>query len=93
MCTRCISFINMVRLVRITRRMYKDIVISLRNEQYKGVLHHYFRRINQYPSLCAVRDAIFHELLIMRVPDGRFISRASDGDYYIVAEERVKLSK
>ena len=83
----------MARLVQLTRRMYKDIVISLRNEQYKGVLHHYFRRINQYPSLCAVRDAIFHELLIMRVPDGRFILRALDGDYYIVAEERVKLSK
>jgi len=83
----------MARLVQLTRRMYKDIVISLRNERYKGVLHHYFRRINQYPSLCAVRDAIFHELLIMRVPDGRFILRALDGDYYIVAEERVKLSK
>ena len=67
MCTRCISFINMVRLVRITRRMHSDVVISLRNEQYKGVLHHYFRRINQYPSLSAVRDAIFHELLIMRI--------------------------
>jgi hypothetical protein len=84
----------MVRLIRITHRRHNDVLISFRDSRYKNVLYSYFRQIDRYSSLRAVTDTIFLEFnLIMQGSDGRFVLPASDGDYYIVDEDRVKSSK